>query len=1510
MNEKNLNVSLKLFLSVCTILFLNVSLSAQCASQRLTIKFDPANICTGGLVAADFKNSLGAIIPVTNVSVRKPGGTEYYITAPANMALPFVSTGAIFTLPDTASEFEVRYMAGGNMCTSFLSIRDQTAPAVTVITNPTYIRCNALVNGKAPAPGNAIAAAGPGSNPNVTTHMPEPVSTNSGVFMSRVNWNTAGANRVVFANVTDCRNFRASYEDTDPVPVVVANTCSAIQIDRIWTFKDPSGFENTVIQNIIAISPQLILPATLNLSCVGNSDVTNAGLPSVDWNTNGTAEAGETIVSGENYCGSSATLIATPTVMPNGCQGSKMITRTWKVIRCGGAFTTETQIINVTDDRTPRIGIQYNNYPRTAFTQQVCIDGMTMTEFVYDLVRDLPNEPSAISAQAGDGNYVNIPGETYHSTIRILPLMDNGSCNRATLGNNLNRVRIGLFEDNCGSYPITVTSSAIVNGSGSILFDNSTSKTVSSVADYTINLTGLVIAATSGVDPYFILKATDACGNTTNIKVVVVIIDNLSPTPICNGSPVTLNNSGSALITAAAIANNSTDNCSVARRLVRRKTAGNSECWSDKLILSCNDVGSLIVETRIIDMMGNYNDCTVTINVQDGSGPTCPMMPDVTITCNHPNLSNIESFFTQPTAFDNCETPTVNATTPTLVLDCGRGNLLNNGSNIAARKSWTFTDRGGQSVTCTQTLRVNPVLGFRMTALRSINPACGAIIPTREQDLNEIRSNFKNLRRNLGGDGIANANYSNVAAPLTVPNNNPTFNAGDDFDELSCSAPAVFMPLDEVSYASNSCKIIKRMYEVVDLCPNTTTPCSEANTLDLGLISETTPNYQITDREVNPALGVCRIRWHRYITVTDIVPPVMAVIPPTTVCIADLAACTMDMPDIRLTASDQCNGSAITQTSYLFYSWEVFKADGTRIATGNGSGSGASNEYFIRATNNAALRNLPIGTYTITYTVIDDCSNPASGSTTLTIKDCKTPSMNGDSEFQTALASVVGSPGQGMSMVCVNELITGLSDNCTDIATLRANLRLVRAAGNTTYPTNIVGNNCIMFNCADAQIGVIPVRIWTRDNSGNTFFIIVDVLVQDPNLACISPLPQAIVNGTLKTETAQPVKNVTISASINGSITAERATDANGSFNMIIPQGKNYVFKANKQLTDDKYVGVSTADIARISSHALNIDKFISPYQSIAADVNRDNVIDIEDMVTMRNFVLRKIQSLPGGVWRFIDKAYIFRNPANPFSEDFPEVINITDAKANEVANFVAVKLGDANRNFTSNAAPMTVRSNQPLVLNIEDIDLIAGNEYAIPVTAKNFNATAFQGTFSIANATITNVKGGDLANYGDGNFALFGSEFTTSWNGKIANDVQVFTIHFVAHKSAKLSTLMSVGSALTPAIANDVQGNDVDIRLQFNSGTIKGGEFALYNAFPNPVTYETTINFVMPKDGAAKMTLYTVDGKVLTIKNIEAKAGLNNVIVAKSELNVSGIVYYRLETAEHSATKKMVVID
>ena len=142
-----------------------------------------------------------------------------------------------------------------------------------------------------------------------------------------------------------------------------------------------------------------------------------------------------------------------------------------------------------------------------------------------------------------------------------------------------------------------------------------------------------------------------------------------------------------------------------------------------------------------------------------------------------------------------------------------------------------------------------------------------------------------------------------------------------------------------------------------------------------------------------------------------------------------------------------------------------------------------------------------------------------------------------------------------------------------------------------------------------------------------------------------------------------------------------------------------------------------------ILRNIVQITPFTSPYQHIAADVNNSSSVTTADIVAIRRVILGIEEEFPNNTaWRFIDANYEFTAPNNPLAEDFREQATINlDGSPSEVASqdFVAIKVGDINNSagqlsgFAQNSSP---RSKNTLSLLVQDMDLVAGNTYTIPI--------------------------------------------------------------------------------------------------------------------------------------------------------------------------------------------------
>ena len=124
--------------------------------------------------------------------------------------------------------------------------------------------------------------------------------------------------------------------------------------------------------------------------------------------------------------------------------------------------------------------------------------------------------------------------------------------------------------------------------------------------------------------------------------------------------------------------------------------------------------------------------------------------------------------------------------------------------------------------------------------------------------------------------------------------------------------------------------------------------------------------------------------------------------------------------------------------------------------------------------------------------------------------------------------------------------------------------------------------------------------------------------------------------------------------------------------------------------------GVSTYDLVLINKHILGIELFDSPYKIIAGnafDLSGGQIgVTTLDIAEFRKLILGIYDdnTWPSGhypSWRFVPAVYVFPNPDNPFTPQFPESILELDiqANSNNQANFVAVKTGDVNLSHIAN---------------------------------------------------------------------------------------------------------------------------------------------------------------------------------------------------------------------------------
>ncbi|HFA50819.1 MAG TPA: HYR domain-containing protein [Bacteroidetes bacterium] len=550
-----------------------------------------------------------------------------------------------------------------------------------------------------------------------------------------------------------------------------------------------------------------------------------------------------------------------------------------------------------------------------------------------------------------------------------------------------------------------------------------------------------------------------------------------------------------------------------------------------------------------------------------------------------------------------------------------------------------------------------------------------------------------------------------------------------------------------------------------------------------------------------------------------------------------------------------------------------------------------------------ASSSYPFGIHLITFQVSDRCGNTSVCSITLNVRDAKKPTpVCANGVAAELMPDNVN--GGGMIQLQPEMFDLGSFDNCTAAADLEFNLT----------PSQ--------FDCND--VGTNVVYLYVTDGAGNTDFCETYVLIQDNMVICPAPLT-ADVAGGIATAAGSGVADVTVNVSGNGPLTPSQITDQNGRFQFFdLGLGHDYTFTPS---SNSGYLnGVTTYDLVLMTQHILNVAQLDSPYKLIAGDVNNSGAVTTSDIVELRKLILQISTEFSNNTsWRFVDKDYVFPNPQNPFEPAFPEFYNINDLDADDMGvDFVAVKIGDVNGTASTNlngAADDRGMAGE-LTFVVDDREVRAGETFDVAFKANNFiNLFGYQFAlqFDAGKMELDDIEMGGLTNLTKANFGLAMLDegiITTSWdNSKNIlhdNNTILFTLKFKAISNTTLSGAIRISDTTIPAEAYKNTGNHevemLGIGLTFNN--LQGEEhadFELLQNNPNPFKELTTIRFRLPQAGTATLTVYDLSGKALTTVSGSYAKGYNEITISEDELGSAGVLFYQLETQEHTATRRMV---
>lgn len=587
---------------------------------------------------------------------------------------------------------------------------------------------------------------------------------------------------------------------------------------------------------------------------------------------------------------------------------------------------------------------------------------------------------------------------------------------------------------------LNATGQATVNA---LDIDNGSSDPCPPIASYTINGVSsyTYMCSMLGVNTAT-LRVTDLQGNSATCTSNITVVDNISPTVVCQNINAYVAANGSVTVPASAISNGSSDNCTPAASLVLQINGAASQTYT------CTQVGSTQnVTLRATDAQGNFSTCAATIRVLDSLKPTA-LCRNATVFLNSAGSVTVPAATIDNASFDNCTSPLnllINGQ-PSVTYTCAN----TTGGQLAVLR---VADASGNFNTCTATITVRdqlpPTARCSTTYTAQLNGTGTAVVtPAQIDSLSSDNCSITSYFIN----GAASASYNCGVVNTTQTATLRVVDAAGQFSECTAS----ILVRDTVTpIARCQSRIIGLAGTSVTVFPsdvdNPTTPSSDnCGALTYLINGQPSVTYncsnaggnnvvlQVTDGSGN--VNTCSAT----LTIQDTARPVAVcrnisvyVHPGTTVAVFP--------SDIRSAASsDNCGitGATINGTTSVSYTCDSL--------------------------------NVMVGTRSALLTLSDAAGNTNTCTSIITVLDTTRPTaicQNRTVQLNAAGQAVVY-PNTG-----ANRINNNSTDNC----------------GITHYLLNSADS--VVFNCAN--LGSNTVQLSVRDSSGNIGTCNATVTVQD-----------------------------------------------------------------------------------------------------------------------------------------------------------------------------------------------------------------------------------------------------------------------------------------------------------------------------------------------------------------------------------------------------------------------------
>ncbi|HFA48726.1 MAG TPA: hypothetical protein ENJ95_06895 [Bacteroidetes bacterium] len=361
--------------------------------------------------------------------------------------------------------------------------------------------------------------------------------------------------------------------------------------------------------------------------------------------------------------------------------------------------------------------------------------------------------------------------------------------------------------------------------------------------------------------------------------------------------------------------------------------------------------------------------------------------------------------------------------------------------------------------------------------------------------------------------------------------------------------------------------------------------------------------------------------------------------------------------------------------------------------------------------------------------------------------------------------------------------------------------------------------------------------------------------------------------------------------------------------------------------------GVSTYDLVLISKHILGVKLLDSPYKIIAADANKSGSVTTYDIVLIRKVILHvETEFLNNTSWRFVHEDYVFPDPADPFTEEFPEciIVNLSNGSVTGTG-FIAIKIGDVNdshscSSFTGNGADDR-NTGIGLLASVNQQKSFAPGDLLEMTFAMDGETqlAAWQMGLRFDPSILQLERGEDL--YGQDNLDRVWFGETEAKDGRIralwysadggpvlfGQQVPVFKLHFKALRPVSdLTDLLAIDNGILQTAAYQADGSPRSLNLTLGKGLVSPQlqpQTPALNVqtIPNPFAGELRLYAEIPQKAVLEVAVFDIFGRQVAAWEKEVQAGPQEIVFDQTNGWGGGVFTWRATADGQVLTGKVV---